>query len=183
MSDFHPTRIYLTGFMGSGKSTSGPHLARRMGYRFVDIDRQVEAAKGMSVARIFSELGETTFRALEREAVLRTLTEERVVVSLGGGVVADPELRDRLVGSGILVWLRVEPDVLAERLARSASRRPLLWDETGMALTGDALVARIRTLLERRVDAYSAAQVTVDADSTSARETARKIHQALMWMG
>ena len=82
-----PTRIYLTGFMGSGKSTLGPRLADRLGYGFVDLDRDIERAVGSTVQTIFANQGEEAFRRLETEHLRTASYADRIVIALGGGAV------------------------------------------------------------------------------------------------
>ena len=79
------TRIFLIGFMGSGKSTAGQRLARKIGYRFVDMDDLIEETSGMRIPGIFRELGEEIFRKWERDILLELCVRERVVISTGGG--------------------------------------------------------------------------------------------------
>ena len=178
MSDSH-TRIYLTGFMGSGKSTVGPHVARLLGYRFVDLDRQIENETGLPVAAFFRLKGEPAFRKVEREALERLMREDRVVVSLGGGGVAQDDLRLRLLETGTLVCLSVPFDVLVERLSRNPAKRPMLHGAGSTPLGGDELVQRIRALLAARADAYAQAHVMVDGDSPSPEDTARRVVAAV----
>jgi len=80
-------RIYLTGFMGSGKSTVGSILANTLGYGFVDIDQGIEQAEGKTVSEIFREKGEEYFRNLEQSLLLRVSALPHTVISLGGGTV------------------------------------------------------------------------------------------------
>jgi len=80
-------RVVLTGFMGSGKSTVGCSLARRLGWRFVDLDSLIEQRDGRAVSRIFDESGEAAFRAMENEALTSSLQESRLVIALGGGAL------------------------------------------------------------------------------------------------
>jgi shikimate kinase len=85
-----PTRIVLTGFMGSGKSTVGRMLAAELGYQFLDLDKLIEQRAGQTVPEIFSAHGEPHFRTLEHEALADTLTQEQTVTALGGGAVETP---------------------------------------------------------------------------------------------
>lgn len=153
------TRVYLTGFMGSGKSKLGPLLAKRLGWAFVDLDRLIEKDSGLSVAELFSRFGQAHFRALERRT-LEVLASrlEPSVVALGGGAYLDEGNRELLRRSGVTVWLDVPVGVLSTRLARK-SHRPLLLDYTGVTLQGEALRARVTELLEARRPVYEKADV------------------------
>lgn len=156
-------RIFLTGFMGCGKSTIGPILANSIGYQFVDLDRLIEERNGKSVKRIFQEEGERFFRA-EELAVLEDLAgRERMVVALGGGTLAEPAAFASIERSGILIYLKVPPEELLKRLQHKTDR-PLLMDEQGNRLPEDALRARMMELFTRRAPLYERADVIVFAD-------------------
>lgn len=118
--------VYLTGFMGAGKSTVGRHLAEILGWPFVDLDEMIARQAGESVAEIFQRSGEAEFRRLEA-AALRSLDEiERVVVATGGGVMTSNENRDWMQQRGLSVWLDVPLTVLTDRLrAGPPGARPL----------------------------------------------------------
>lgn len=173
------TRIYLTGFMGSGKSAVGPLVARLLGYTFLDLDRVIEEETGLPVAALFRMHGEAAFRHEERRAVERIAGLDRVVVSLGGGVVVDPALRARLLETGRLVCLSAPMDVLVERLSRHPERRPMLHSKDGVPLRGEALERRVTELLDARAAAYAEAHLTVDAHGPSPLDTARRVVEAL----
>lgn len=170
-----PPRVYLTGFMASGKSTVGPLLADRLGYRFVDLDWLVEAQTGRSVVALFAE-GEAVFRAAEAVALAETTRGPEVVVATGGGALVDPDNLRRARHAGALVWLRASPEVTVARLG-DASGRPLLADR-GRPLQGEALGARVRALLSAREPFYAQADLVVDADGRPeavARDVAERL--------
>jgi shikimate kinase len=123
--------IVLIGFMGSGKSTLGRRLAAALGLDCIDLDAQLEAARGTSIASLWRQEGERGFRALEL-AVLRSLLESKpadCVVVTGGGVVETPEALPLLQQLGRVVWLRADPAACVARLGPARSARPLLDDE------------------------------------------------------
>ncbi len=111
--------------MGAGKTTIGRHLARRLKKRFLDADHEVEARTGVSIPVIFEIEGEEGFRRREAQVIHDLSREKELVLATGGGVVLDPENRRCLARSGIVVYLRVPPDVLWER-TRHDKGRPLL---------------------------------------------------------
>ena len=157
-----PPRIYLTGFMASGKSTIGPLLADRLGYRFVDLDWLVAAQAGRTIPALFAE-GEGVFRRAEAEALRETTRGRDVVVSTGGGALVDPANLSTARTAGAVVWLRTSLDTTLRRLGR-ASGRPLLADPAGRPLRGEALATRVRALLGEREPFYAQADLVADAD-------------------
>ena len=170
-----PPRVYLTGFMASGKSTVGPLLADRLGYRFVDLDWLVEARTGRTVAALFAE-GEAAFRAAETDALRETTAGNGMVVATGGGTLVQPQNLAVVRLSGPVVWLRAAPGVIRQRLGSAASR-PMLHAD-GRALTGDALDARVRDLLAAREPFYAQADLVAEADRP-AQAVADEVARAL----
>ena len=160
-----PPRIYLTGFMASGKSSVGPLLADRLGYRFVDLDWLVEARTGRTVPALFAE-GEGVFRAAEADALRETAAGEGLVVATGGGTLVEPANLVVARMAGPVVWLQASVPVVVRRVGR-ARGRPMLADATGRPLRGDALEIRVRSLLAAREPFYAQADLVVDADGTA----------------
>src|SRR5688572_18276814 len=107
-----PQRIVLVGFMGCGKSTVGAELARRLGWGFRDLDRWIEARRGLTVARIFRRHGEAFFREEERRAARAAARLRRHVVAAGGGAFAQEGTREILQKGSLTVWLRCDAGVL-----------------------------------------------------------------------
>lgn len=159
-------RIYLTGFMGAGKTTVGRILAQRLGYPYVDLDQQIEGRAGCSVREIFERDGEGAFRQLEREELARTLQLPRGVVATGGGTVAAAGNLELIHDDGICVWLNVPFNVIAARLGgRGRSDRPLFRDEL-----------QAFSLYRQRLAAYRRADLEVEVrPGESAAEVAARI--------
>jgi shikimate kinase len=130
--------ILLIGFMGSGKSTVGRILAARMGRPFVDLDEEIVAAAGKSVAGIFAEDGEVAFRAFEHAALAELAQSPPSVVACGGGIVLREENRALLRHSGTAVYLKVSAEEALARIG-DVSGRPLLVG--GGAALAPALLA------------------------------------------
>lgn len=159
-------RVYLTGFMGSGKTTIGRHLAAKLGVPFVDLDREVEAKAGMTVRQIFERQGEPAFRQMEAEALRGTLALPDVVVATGGGTMVF-EGNFRLIRSnGLSVWLNPAFATIASRIGgRGKADRPLFRDET-----------QALALYRERLPAYRRADMTVDvAPNEGPEEVAARI--------
>lgn len=120
--------VFLVGMPGSGKSTVGPELARRLGVPFVELDDEIQAAAGATVREIFERQGEAGFRELEAAALAAAAGRDPSVVSCGGGVVLEPANRVTLRAMGEVVFLSVPLEVLRDRVVPSADR-PLIRAE------------------------------------------------------
>ena len=158
-------RIYLTGFMGSGKSTIGPILANTIGYEFVDIDRAIEATQQASINAIFHEHGEAAFRRIEQMMLLKYSAVPGLVIALGGGTVTHPENLRLILSTGIVIYLKISQDQLFRRL-RHRTDRPLLASTDGTPLTDDQLRQRIGSLYDAREPLYALADITVQTDES-----------------
>jgi shikimate kinase len=115
--------IYLTGFMGSGKSTVGALLARELGWLFIDLDQTIEAGQGMTIRKIFETEGEPRFRWLEHAALRESVQNEPAVIALGGGTIVQRHnqalLREM---GGTTIWLSCSPERLLARCAGMEER-------------------------------------------------------------
>ncbi len=120
--------IYLIGFMGSGKSTVGRMLADQIGWRFADIDDDVEAAAKTSITELFTQQGEQEFRRFESEAIRRRVSRIQsghpMVLALGGGAFTQQSTIDLLGNNGVTIWLDADFPVVKKRVSL-ASHRPL----------------------------------------------------------
>lgn len=174
-----PPRVYLTGFMASGKSTVGPLLADRLGYRFVDLDWLIEAQTGRTVVDLFAA-GEAAFRAAEAEALQETTRGYGVVVSTGGGALVNAANLRTAREAGAVVWLRASPDVTMGRLGR-ARGRPLLADTLARPLRGEALAGRVRDLLAAREPYYAQADFVVNADGVPEAVAVEVVERLRNW--
>src|SRR3970282_713969 len=100
--------IYLTGFMGSGKSTIGPILANTLGWDFYDLDRVIEKKTGKKIRQIFEQDGENFFRKIETETLKELSVNNKVIISLGGGTIVSDENIGILKNSGKLIYLKIK---------------------------------------------------------------------------
>ena len=145
--------IFLTGFMGVGKTRVGRILARELGRCFLDTDRMIEQRAGKTIAEIFADEGEAHFRQLERDCVLETCQRPDAVVALGGGAITRADNIEAVRGAGILVCLKADVDTIFVRVKRR-SNRPLL-----AGLDPQAQRAKIETLLRERAPFYDQAHI------------------------
>jgi shikimate kinase len=121
-----PRRVYLIGFMGSGKSSIGARLAECLQWRFVDLDDLLEENAGQSIPEIFAERGEDAFRALERETLEKTFGMTDTVIAAGGGTPCFFDNMDRINDGGYSFYLRNTVDFFVDKLTRSKTERPLV---------------------------------------------------------
>lgn len=175
-------RVYLTGFMGSGKSTVGPRVAETLGYAYLDLDYVIAKEAGRSIPELFAAEGEAAFRTAEREALHRTAQYDRLVVALGGGALVDAENLPWALAHGLVVYLRVGAGELVRRLYDDRDR-PLLLNEDGQPRDRDALKAHVEALLAARDPFYRQAHVTVDAGAPSVTETVDAVVRAIAGEG
>jgi len=158
-----PARVVLVGFMGSGKSCIGRRLARRLGYRFEDMDRRIETREGRRVASLFRERGEAAFRALEHEEARAVSRLSGVVVATGGGAFAQEATRALLQQGAFTVWLQCSLEAALDRVRPDGSR-PLAGNREIM-----------RALLAEREPSYRLADVAVDTSRLTRREVVDRI--------
>jgi shikimate kinase len=159
--------VFLCGAPGSGKSTIGRALARRLGRPFADVDQLVIERAGKPIAAIFADDGEPAFRALEARALAEAAEGPSAVIALGGGTLLAPENRAAIARSGTLVYLRAAVETLETRLAHQRIVRPLL----ARASVGELLAAR-RPL-------YEAADLACDVDGKPVMQVVDEIEAAL----
>lgn len=119
-------RIYLIGYMGSGKSTLGRRLAEHAGLQFVDMDHYIEQRNCKTIPQIFAEEGETEFRNKERRALEEVSAFSDVVIATGGGAPCFFDNIDFMNRTGETIFLNIDPDILAARLMQSKTERPLI---------------------------------------------------------
>ncbi len=132
------SNLYLVGMMGCGKSQTGPHLAKKLGYAFVDIDEVIEKAAKKTIPRIFAEDGESCFRQLESQFLKEIGTRHSLVVATGGGLVTTPR-NWGILHQGVVIWLDPGRDRLLHRIQSDQKIRPLL-QKANFIDTFDALL-------------------------------------------
>jgi len=159
-------RIVLTGFMGSGKSTVGPLVAARLGWRFIDADDVIEAEAGIPIAQIFANHGEPHFREQERATIARLAATDALVLALGGGAIETETTRTVLTSDErtLLVHLEVQLSTALARCGGTESSRPVLADQANLARR-----------YERRLPLYRTAHISIPVDRLTPDEVAETI--------
>ena len=120
-------KIVLIGMMGSGKSTIGALLSKKMNIKFIDLDRRIETIEKQKISQIFKLKGEEYFRALEVEIILSLLTstDKELVLSLGGGSFINEKVRKNVKNNSLSFWLNWKPSTIIKRI-RKSTKRPLI---------------------------------------------------------
>jgi shikimate kinase len=162
--------VVLVGLMGSGKTTLGRALARKMMRDFIDADDVIVAAEGKTIPEIFADHGEDHFRNAEREAIAGLFNGKVKIISTGGGAFINDETRALIGEKGISLWLKADVMTLAARTAGDRNR-PLL--------KGGDPVETLGGLIDKRYPVYAQADITVETGAERAEQTLDKIIDAL----
>jgi len=151
------SKVYIIGFMGSGKSTAGRKLAASLGWSFIDLDRMIEEKAGKTIPQIFSQNGEEHFRKIESETLEELGSESNTVVSTGGGTPCHGKNMDFMLETGLTIYLKMAPAQLTSRLLESSGERPLIKN-----IPDDKLKDFIEEKLAVREKWYQRAGIVVD---------------------
>jgi shikimate kinase len=154
-------KVYIIGFMGSGKTTTGMKLAALLGWSFTDLDKAIEERTGMTIPQIFSIHGEAYFRETEAQELRSLSPMNRSVISTGGGTPCYGNNMDYMLETGLTIYLKLTPAQLKSRLSVSNGERPLIKD------LGDTdLLDFIEEKLALREKWYNRADLTVNGFNT-----------------
>jgi shikimate kinase len=156
-------RIYLVGFMGAGKTTVGRHLAKKLGWKFIDLDEEIERRERRAISDIFKNEGEPHFRKLETACLQDLSNSSRAVISLGGGAFISPENRALAEKTGLTVWLKVSFAKIAGRVKIDGTR-PNFMDQE-----------KAQRLYQAREPDYALAKVHVSTDDGTPDSVADEI--------
>lgn len=163
--------IFLTGFMASGKTTLGKRLAKLLAYDFVDLDTYIEQNEGRSISSIFEQEGELQFRALESKYLHEILNlNTPTLLSLGGGTICFNENLEPIKSKGLLVYLQLSANHIADRLTNSKLQRPILKN-----FAGQFLVNEIERMLQDRKKFYDQSHITIN----SLHLTPQELHKTI----
>ena len=162
--------IFLIGMMGSGKSQTGPVLAKMINYAFVDTDDVIEKASKQSISAIFEKDGETAFRDLEKQVLKEISQHHSLVIATGGGLVTLPE-NWGILHQGIVIWLDLDLKRSIKRLESDQKKRPLL--------NGNDLAESFSQIYERRKPIYLESDLRIAIEDQSSYEVATMIAERL----
>jgi XRE family aerobic/anaerobic benzoate catabolism transcriptional regulator len=163
-SDARRSRIALIGLRGSGKSTLGKMLAEKLGYPFIELDREIEKLTGASLPEIFDMFGQDTFRRAERDALNRMLSQhENFVMATSGSIVTDPATLELLLSSCFTIWMRADPEAHMNRVVAQGDLRPMSSNPRAM----EDLVS----ILQSREPLYAKAEATLNTSGRSPQQS------------
>jgi XRE family transcriptional regulator, aerobic/anaerobic benzoate catabolism transcriptional regulator len=164
--------IALIGLRGAGKSTLGKMLATRIGWDFVELNKEIEAENGLSVAEIIALYGQEGFRRMEQAALGQLLArKELMVLATGGGIVSEPVSFDLILSSFYTIWVKAEPEEHMARVRGQGDLRPMADDRSAMA--------ELRTILKSREPLYARASAVVDTSGLSVDAAAAGLFNAV----
>src|SRR5579863_8651977 len=160
--------IALIGLRGAGKSTLGKMLAKKIGWSFVELNKEIERENGLSVAEIIALYGQEGFRRLEQAALTQLLArQELTVLATGGGIVSEPVTFDLILSSFYTIWLKAEPEEHMARVRKQGDLRPMADDRSAMA--------ELRNILTSREPLYARASAVVDTAGLSVDAAAARL--------
>ncbi|WP_165026090.1 shikimate kinase [Dysgonomonas sp. ZJ279] len=168
-------RIFLIGYMGTGKTTAGRELAKALGVEFVDIDHFIQARYLKSVSQLFEDVGEAEFRKIESNILKEVGEFEDVVISTGGGTPCFFDNIDYMNRVGTTIYLKASPEALSSRLNTCKEKRPLIRDKNE-----EELYAFVVESLQKREPFYSKAGIIFETEELVNREDVDKYIQQLI---
>ena len=157
--------LVFLGMMGSGKSTIGNLVSKKLNLPFTDVDSLIVQNTGMSISEIFEKKGENYFRNLEEKITLKCLKKIRSVVSLGGGSFINAKIRKEVLSNHFSFWLNWDELTLIKRI-RGSKKRPLIFKSTDQ---------EIRGIIKKRSKVYSNAQFKINCNKLTKTEIVKKI--------
>ena len=157
--------LVFLGMMGSGKSSIGAMVSKKLNYPFIDIDNLIEEYTGMTISKIFEINGEDYFRNLEEKITIKSLKQKKTVVSLGGGGFVNDKIRRDVLNNHFSFWLNWDDIVLIKRI-KGSRKRPLASKSTEQD---------IKTIINKRKKVYSKANIKINCDKSTKSEIVKKI--------
>lgn len=151
-------KVFLIGYMASGKSTTAKKLAKKLELEAVDLDKEIERTAEMSIPEIFKSEGEKAFRKRERTELRKWLQKDNFVMACGGGTPCFFESMDEMNGEGVTVYLQMSPKAVVDRVVSSKEERPIL-----KGLSEEKMLKKVTFQIEKREPFYNRATLTVNA--------------------
>ena len=157
--------LIFLGMMGSGKSSIGLLVSKKLNLKFFDTDNMIEDEVGMKISKIFEKKGENYFRNIEEKITLKILKNNNNVVSLGGGAFINKRIRNEVLTNNSSIWLNWDLEILLKRI-KSSKKRPLIFNSNDQ---------EIKDLIKKRLKIYSKAKFTINCNNLTKNEIVKKI--------
>ena len=157
--------LIFLGMMGSGKSSIGYLVSKKLNLNFFDIDHLIEKNEEMTISSIFKERGEINFRKLEEKITLKTLKSKNSVIALGGGGFVNEKIRNEIIKNHLSFWLNWSDHILLKRI-KDSKKRPLALNSTPQ---------EIKQLIKGRIKIYSKAQFKINCNKLSKNEIVKEV--------
>ena len=157
--------IVFLGMMGSGKTSIGFLISKKLNLEFFDIDNHIENNLGMKISKIFKNKGEKFFREYEEKIKLNILKKNNIVIALGGGAFLNKNIRNEILKNHFSFWLKLESDILIKRI-KNSTKRPLAYNISDIEL---------KNMIKERSKIYSKALYKIDCNNLSKTEIINKV--------
>lgn len=163
-------RVALLGLRGAGKSTLGARLAQEIGVPFIELDKEIERETGMPISEIFALYGQSGYRRIEKQALERVLRDNpQAVLSVGGGIVSQPDAYDYLLSACFTVWVKAQPEEHMARVVAQGDLRPMAGNDEAME--------DLKAILAAREPLYAKADTALDTTGDSVEASFIKLRQ------
>ena len=157
--------IVFLGMMGSGKTTIGSLVSKKLNLNFFDVDEYIEKKIGEKISKIFDKRGEKFFRDIEEKMTLEILKKKNAVIALGGGAFINANIRREVLRNHISFWLKLDDKTILKRITKN-SKRPIAYN-----LSADKLIE----LIKKRTEIYSKALYNIKCDNMSKTDIVKKV--------
>ena len=157
--------LVFLGMMGSGKSSIGSLVAKKLGLDFVDVDKEIEKELGLSISKIFETKGEDYFRKFEEKITLKILKNSKKIIALGGGSFLNKNIRKEILNNHFSVWLSWKNSTIVKRILKS-KKRPIAFNSTEIDL---------KKLITERSNIYSKANFKINCETLTKNMVLRQI--------
>ena len=157
--------LVFLGMMGSGKSSIGSLISKKLNVNFIDVDNEIEKKIGMKISKIFENKGEKYFREIEETMTLKSLKEKKTVIALGGGAFLNSKIKKEVLDNHISFWLNWDNKTLIKRI-KSSIKRPFAYKSSRI---------EIEELIKKRSIIYSKAMYKINCENLTKSEIVRKI--------
>tara|TARA_Y100000992_G_C21082999_1_gene404260 strand:- start:166 stop:678 length:513 start_codon:yes stop_codon:yes gene_type:complete len=157
--------LVFLGMMGSGKSSIGSLISKKLNVNFIDVDSEIEKKTGMKISKIFENKGEKYFREIEETMTLKSLKEKKTVIALGGGAFLNSKIKKEVLDNHISFWLNWDNKTLVKRI-KNSKKRPIAYKSSKI---------EIEELIKKRSIIYSKAMYKINCENLTKSEIVRKI--------